>query len=79
MKLDEATRKWIKRHQRQYDEELEAAGLMTGRKAVAIMSALPPGMQRKFIGAVIAPKRKGGNHAVIENENATDSAPETHG
>lgn len=67
------------RLERRCDKELEAAGLMTGRKAVAIMSALPPGMQRKLIGAVIAPKRKGGNHAVIENENATDSGPETPG
>ena len=47
MKLDEATRKWIKRHQRKYDDELEKAGMITGRKAVAIFNAMSADQQRK--------------------------------
>ena len=48
MKLDEATRKWIKRHQRKYDDELEKAGMITGRKAVAIFNAMSADQQREI-------------------------------
>ena len=57
MKLDEATRKWIKRHQRQYDDELEKAGMITGRKTIAIFNAMPAEQQRKLLETLF-PKPK---------------------
>ena len=71
MKLDEATRKWIKRHQRKYDDELEKSGMITGRKAVSIFSAMSTDQQRK-IWETLFPERTSSRS--LEHEKREDQS-----
>ena len=76
MKLDEATRKWIKRHQRQYDDELEKAGMITCRKAIAIFNAMPAEQQRKLLETLFPKPKRNRSHEHEEREDSGgDTAP----
>ena len=68
--MDKKTRRQLQKWAREADREREAAGLMTGRKLVAIIHSNPD-LQRAIMGA--AAPQKGGTH-----DNAGKAAQAQH-